>query len=837
MSRLFVSLRLARREMRAGLSGFRIFLFSLTLGVAAIAGVGSLGEAFLGGLKEQGRTLLGGDISARRLYLPANGQESAFFARFGKVSSIATMRSMASRSDRRALIELKAVDGFYPLVGALALIPAVNLRQALSCNPHCGAAAEDTLLARLGARVGDTIRVGSADFTLRARIAVEPDRVEGGFSLGPRLLISNEGLSHSGLGAEGSLVTYGYRIVLNGGVTPDDFRDALRVQFPESGFRIADRDNAVPLVSRFVRQATMFLTLIGLTALIVGGVGASQAVGAFIERRRNTIATLKSLGADEAEILLTYLLQIMAVALLGIALGLALGAALPFLVEGIFGNELPAPARFAIYAHPLLLAGCFGALCALGFALPPLSRSQVIGPAGLFRDLVSPSKARARLPLRLYAGMALAAVACLAIAFSPYRLFTVYFLAGAVFVLLVLRFLGEGLRHALGALPRGSHVTRLALGNLTRPAAPARDAVVALGLGLTLLATVTLVQSSVRHEIEDQFPERAPSFFFIDIQEADYPAFAALVKNYSTAEAFEATPMLRGRITKLGGVPVAEARVDEQVRWALNGDRGVTYAAVKPKDVRVLNGPAWWPENYQGETLVSLDARLADGFHLKLGDMITVNVLGRDIGARIYNLRDVDYRTGGINFTFILSPGIIDKAPHTFLSTVRLAPQEEENLFNAVSRTFPNITIVRVREAMSEVGALVETLANAIAAASVIAILAGVLVLAGAIAAGHRARIYDAVVLKVLGATRGRLALIYAIEYGILGVLAGAAALAAGLAAAWCVTRFVLEISLTVSLSTLAVTIGGGVIASLVLGLAGGYAALAQKPARRLRNP
>jgi len=829
--------RFARRELRGGISGFRIFLLSLTLGVASIAGVGSLGQAFLTGLKEQGRVLLGGDISLRRLYRPADDGERAFIEQFGRVSAIATMRSMASQGERRTLIELKAVDAAYPLIGQMSLTPDMTLGAALGCGPQCGVAVEDTLIARLGARVGDTLRIGGADFRIRARIVDEPDRVEGGFSLGPRALVSEDGLRQSGLAVEGSLITHGYRIALKGDIAPDDMREALSEEYPSAGFRITDRDNAVPSVTRFVRQATMFLTLVGLTALIVGGVGAAQAVGAFIARRRTTIATLKSLGTESGDIVLIYLLQIMAVALLGIVTGLALGAALPFAVQRFFGDAIPAPANYAIYATPLVLAAAFGGLSAFGFALPPLARSYNISPAGLFRDLVSPSTTPARLRLRLYAAAALGTVAVLAVALSPYPLFTLYFLGGAAAVLVVLRLLSNMMRRLLVRLPQRSQITRLAFTNLTRPGAPAGDAVVALGLGLTLLATVTLIAGSVRNEVQDQFPERAPSFFFVDIQQADYPEFETLVKTYPTAEDFQATPMLRGRIARLNGVPVSQAQVDESVRWALNGDRGVTYAREKPKDVRVTEGPDWWSADYSGETLVSLDGRLAEGFGLTLGDTIAVNVLGRELEARIFNVRDVDYRTGGINFTFILSPGIVDQAPHSFLSTVRLGPAEEERLFQEVSRRFPNITIVRVKEALSEVGGMLEALANAIGAASLVTILSGILVLAGAIAAGHRARLYDAVILKVLGATRARLALVYAIEYGLLGALSGVAAFIAGLAASWGVTYFVLEIGLHVSLAPLLLTICGGALLSLTLGLAGGFAALREKPAARLRNP
>ena len=841
MSALFLAIRFARRELRSGLSGFRIFLAALTLGVAAIAGVGSLGQAFLTGLSEQGRTLLGGDIRMARQYVPADENEQAFMAGYGRVTALASMRSMATdvvNPERRALIEIKAVDPLYPLIGQVVLDPLMPLPAALDCGTTCGAAVEDALLVRLGLKTGDMIRVGNTDFEVRARIVSEPDRVVGGFTLGPRVMLSREGLSRSGLIVEGSLINYNYKISFAGETTPEQFRAAEEAAFPDGRWDVDDHTNAIPRVTRFVEQATMFLSLIALTTLIVGGVGAGQAVEAFLERRRETIATLKAMGAEGGQIFLIYLTQIMAVACVGLVLGLVIGAALPFAVEYFFGASIPAPANYTVYPGPLALAAVFGLLAALGFAIPPLARAREIAPAGLFRDLVAPSHMRARLAYRV-AGVAIfVAIAALSIALSPYPEFNLGFLAGMAAVLVFLRVAGGLIRRLIARLPRQrSQVARLALANLVRPGAPSTSIMVALGLGLTLLSTVALLDASVRAEVEDQLPERAPSFFFVDIQKDQVEPFKKEIEQFKSASDFSATPMLRGRIVRLNGVPAEEAKIAADSKWAVDGDRGVTYASVPPKDTRVVEGPEWWPADYRGAPLLSFDAELAEGMGLKIGDTLTLNILGRDIEATIFNLRDVDFRTGGINFLNIMSPGIIDQAPHSFLATVRADAADEEPMFAAISRAFPNITVVRVKETLAQVGEMLAALARGVSVASLVTILAGVLVLAGAIAAGHRARLYDAVVLKVLGATRARLGAVYVIEYGLLGTLAGLAALGAGTVAAWSVAYFVLDIPFVFAARAVALTIVGGAVGTLVLGLAGGFAALSAKPARRLRNP
>jgi putative ABC transport system permease protein len=841
VSALGLAISYARGELRSGLAGFRIFLAALTLGVAAIAGVGSLGQAFLTGLSEQGRTLLGGDVRMARQYVPADEKERAFMAGFGRVTELTSMRSMATdvkNPERRTLIEIKAVDPLYPLVGQMVLDPVMPLGAALDCNPQCGAVVEDALLIRLGLKTGDSIRVGDTDFEVRARIVREPDRVVGGFTLGPRVMLSREGLTRSGLIVEGSLISYTYKISFAGETKPEEFRAAEEEEFPEARWEVNDHTNAIPRVTRFVNQATMFLSLIALTALIVGAVGAGQSVEAFLERRRETIATLKAIGAEGGQIFLIYLTQIMAVACIGLVLGLLMGAALPFVVEYFFGASIPAPANYAVYPGPLALAAVFGLLAALGFAIPPLARAREIAPAGLFRDLVAPSHLRARLVYRLAGLIIFIAIAALSILLSPYPEFNLGFLAGMGAVLVFLRVAGMLIRKLIAGLPRQkSQVARLALANLIRPGAPSTSIMVALGLGLTLLATVALLDASVHAEVEDQLPERAPSFFFADVQKDQVESFKAEIERFKSASDFTATPMLRGRIVKLNGVPAEEARIDPDSQWAINGDRGVTYARVPPENTRVVEGPSWWAEDYDGPPLLSFDEELAEGMGLRIGDTLTLNILGRDIEAKIFNLRDVDFRTGGVNFINIMSPGVIDQAPHTFLATVRADAAEEEAMFASISRAFPNVTVVRVKETLAQVGEMLAALARGVSVASLVTILAGVLVLAGAIAAGHRARLYDAVVLKVLGATRARLGAVYAIEYGLLGTLAGIAALGAGTIAAWAVATFVLEIPFVFAAKAVAFTIIGGGLGTLVLGLAGGFAALSAKPASRLRNP
>ncbi|HEX4157111.1 MAG TPA: FtsX-like permease family protein [Rhizomicrobium sp.] len=835
--------RLARRELRSGLSGFRIFFASLVLGVAAIAAVGSLAQALLSGLADNGRAILGGDVAIESVHWPLTPEQRAFAQSQGTISQTISMRAMSyalanGRSGARQLIQLKAVDAHYPLYGNVGLSPPISLNAALACGQDsiCSAAVEQTLLDRIHLARGGSMRIGNQDFRVSAVLTDEPDRLSGGFSLGPHVIISTGALARTGLVAIGSLIEYDTRVRLPPGASIATFRQEAKARFPDAGWQIRDRDHAAPGTDQFIKQISVFLTLAGLTALAVGGVGAGQAVRAFLDRKREEIATLKALGADGRLVFLIFFLQVMTIAVLAAVAGIVAGAAIPFLVALFYGAEIPVPAHFGFFIAPLLLAFVFGILSAAAFAIPPLARAREIPAAGLFRDLVQPARGRGRLPYLAAAAGAGVAIIALALVFSPSLSFSLWFLACAGGGLIALALVSAAIGFALRRLPPASQpALRLALANMTRPGSATAAVVTALGLGLSLLATVTILDNTISHGVNESLPGTAPSFYFVDIQPSDAPAFDKTIAHFASARDYRRTPMIRGRIVALNGVPATRAKVARDSRWALNGDRGITYAAQEPKDTQLTAGH-WWPAHYRGPTLVSFDAELARGMGLKVGDTLTVNVLGREIEGRIANLRDVDFSTGRQNYVLILSPGLIDKAPHSFLATVHVAPRDEDALYRAVTDHFPSVSTVRVRDVIAQLDLVLEKLAFSVRAASLVTILAGLLVLASAIAAGLRARLYDSTVMKVIGATRAQIARIYALEYALIGALTGILALGAGAAAASLVTRRVFEVPPVIDWSSVLLAVAGGAILTVVLGLAITWSALAARPAQQLRN-
>ena len=842
-----VSFRLAWRDLRGGLGGYWIFLLCIALGVAAITGVGSVAGGLRDGLAREGRTILGGDASFSSVSQPLGEAQQRYLAGRGRVSGVITTRAMARAGDgSSALIDIKAVDESYPTAGAVVLDPPQPLATALAFEDGLfGIVADETIASRLDLKPGDRVRIGTADFALRAILRSEPDKLAGGLSFAPRVLMTEAALQSSGLIQPGSLARWTTRIDLGGaGVVSDDalarFVADAKAAFPEAGWEVKTRNSVSPEFDRNLVRFTQFLTLVGLTALVVGGVGVANAVQAAMERKRASLAVLKALGAPGSAVFAMGLAQVLLVTALGVIVGLVIGAALPFAAVASFGPVIPFPLVPSIYPGALGLGAVYGVLTALVFSLGALGRAHEVPVSALFRDQVEPDPSKLRLRYRVALGLAVAALIGAAVGLSSDHRLAAYYVLATLAAFLLLRLVAYGFAVLARALPHPRSVAlRLALANIHRPGALTSAVVLSLGLGLTLLVTLTLIDDNIHRQVNEAKPGATPSFFFVDIPNRQAEAFDGFVKSHAPDALIEQVPMMRGRITALNGLAVDRVKAKEGAAWVLEGDRGITYADAVPSGSKLVAGD-WWPAGYQGAPLVSFDRDMADGLGLKVGDTVTVNVLGRSLTAKIANLRKIDWQSLGINFVMVFSPNSFAGAPHMVLATAAFpgpdVPAREAALAKDVATNFPTITTVRVKDVLDAVNALIDKLALATRGASAVTIAASVLVLAGALAAGRRARIYDAVVLKVLGATRRRLLLAFLLEYGMLGLGTALFGVAAGSAAAYAVVEHVMHFdfafswapALEAAAASLAVTIG--------LGLAGTWRILGQKPAPYLRN-
>jgi putative ABC transport system permease protein len=836
--------RLARRELRGGIRsrfrGFRIFLACLALGTAAIAAVGSLSSAIETGLGTEARALLGGDVELRIHHRPATDEQRQWLAERGQLSEVIEVRAMARDSDggKQRLVELKAVDDLYPLVARLEIRGGRTLAEALAPVAGTdGAVVAESLLEKLGLSVGDRLAMGEAEFHIVGVIAREPDRVTRGVQLGPRVIINRAGLDRTALLQPGSLSRYLYRIVLPAGVETAPFIEALGEAFPDAAWRVRDPGRAAPGLKRFVDRLTLFLTLVGLSALLIGGVGVGNAVHAFLTQRRPTIATLKCLGAPAGLVLRVYLMQVMGLAAIGVAGGLVVGAAAPLIAAPLLSDLLPVSLAVGVYPGPLLLAVAFGVVTTLVFSLGPLMLARDVPAAALFRQTVAGARRKVRWPDVGGLTALTLLLMLLTILSARDKPLAIWFVAGASVAFVAFRLAAAAVIWLARAAPRSKWPRlRLAVANLHRPGTPTPSVVLSLGLGITVLVAIMMIERNLSNRIEEAVTEEAPSFFFIDIQPDQVGPFEALAAGFPEAGPVHRVPMLRARITAIAGVSTADITPPPHFAWVTRGDRGVTWSATPPRRGSEVVEGEWWSADYGGPPLISFDKAAAEAFGIGIGDTMTFNILGREITAEIGNLREIDWATLGMNFMVIFSPGALDGAPQVNIATLRIPQDRELALETAVTKAFPNVSAIRVREILADVNRIMVSIDTAMKAIAAIAITAGILVLSGAIAAGRRQRIYDAVILKTLGATRADVLGAYLIEFALLGLATAGIAAAAGSLAAWAVTTHLMHLDWSFTPAAMVWTTAICVLATMGFGVMGAWRALGQKAAPLLRN-
>ncbi len=829
--------RLARRELRGGLRGFRIFLACIILGVAAIALVGTIRESISTGLEAEGATLLGGDAEMEFTYRFANEAEKAWMRdNAERTSEIVDFRSMATiPGGERSLSQIKAVDSAYPLAGQVVLDPGMPLATALAGQDGLPGAVMQPLLAdRLELEPGDNFRLGTQDFRLMARLINEPDGIASGFALGPRTIVATPSLENSGLLEPGTLFSTKYRLLLPDGANLSTMQGEAEKLFESSGMRWLDARNGVPNVSRFVTRLSAFLVLVGLSGLAVGGVGISAALRAFLAGKTQTIATLRTLGADQNTVFLTYFLQVAALAIVGLIAGLILGVGLPMMLAPLIKAALPVPAIFGAYPAPIAEAALYSALTILIFTLWPLARTQEVRAATLFRDGLPPNGRLPR-PIFLIATAALiATLLATAIWLSGNAQLTLWMLGGVAAALVLLALSAGAIRWlAHRARPRIRRRPTLAwaLGAIGGPGATTIPVVLSLGLGLSVLAAIGQIDSNLRGAISRDLPGRAPSFFFVDLQKDQMPGFLERLTSDPAVSKIDRAPMLRGILSKINGRPAREVAGGH---WVVEGDRGISYAGPLPERTTITEGE-WWGEDYDGPPQISFAAEEASELGLKLGDEITVNILGRDIIATLSSLREVDFSTAGMGFVMVMNRTALEGAPHTFIATTYAEPGAEAAIMTDITTTYPNVTAIRVRDAVDRVAELLAGLARASTWGAAATLLTGFFVLIGAAAADQQARRHEAAVLKTLGATRAQILSSLALRALLLGVAAGGVALGAGLLGGWAVSHYIMETRFSISWPSALAIITGGIGVSLLAGLGFAMGPLSARPSRILR--
>lgn len=843
-ARLPLFIRLARRELRGGVRGLWTFLGCLAIGVAAIAAVGSVTVAFRSAVTAEAASLTGGNIEVGLSNRPLSGAELAALTREGQVSRVLEMRAMAFTEGpgpaRRSLTSLKAVDAAYPLLGSVALDPAMSLSEALGARGGVyGAVAHPDLLARLGAKVGDMIGVGDAVFQLRAVLASEPDRSFRLLAFGPRLMVSQEGMERTGLDRPGSMVRHEYRLALPGGASPEQASERIKAAMDDPGVRVRTAAEAAPSIRDGFTRLGGLMALVGLSALLLGGLGVYEAVAGYLEGKTRSIATYKALGASRMLVFWIFLPQILVLALAGIAMGVAAGGLAGYLAAPVLAKVLPVAPKAGFYPEALGLAALFGLLTAVAFALPPLSSRTRVSPLTLFRGYAAPGRARPGLRSLGVSALLGAAMAWLVLASAPDGRLGWGFLGSAAACAVAFWIIGRLLGAAARMLPafRDPRVS-LAVRGLHRPGSPTGPVVACLGLGLTVLAAVTLSDSNFQHVMREELPGKAPSFFFLDVQPYQLDEFKDILGGIEGVTRVETAPSLRGRIVKVKGVPVENLSVPEEVAWAVRGDRSLSYSRAMPAGA-VLSAGRWWPGDYSGPPLVSLDAEVAKGLGLAVGDHLTVSVLGREVDLTVASLRRINWLSLSLNHALVLSPGVIDNDPMTYLATAYLdqaRPQAAGEVYDRVGSRFGNVSIQRVDEALEDVGRLAAQIALAVRASAVVTLAAGLLVLAQSLRAAMARRVYETVIYKVCGASRRDVMAMMLVEHGLAGLAAGVAALALGAGLSWFfVTRY-MNVGWSFFPGPVLLVLGSAIALTMAMSLTGMWRTLSSKAWPYLRN-
>ena len=827
------ALDVARRDLHRSLRGLRLLFLCIFLGVAALATIGSLSAAISSEIAARGAVLLGGDVQASMTQRRATAEELQVLGDAGRLSETIRMRAMARRpglDSTAVLIELKGVDGAYPLYGQLEVDGS-----AARVPPADGIFIAPELADRLGAARGDALLIGEAEFEVAGIISLEPDRVGEGFTLGPVAIISMAGLDRTGLVQPGSLYTTKYRLRLPSGSSPRAIVESLKSRFPDAGWDFRDRDRAAPGASRFFDRMGQFLTLIGLAALVIAGIGVDNGVASYLRQKRGGIATMKMLGGTSADIGRVYFLQIGMVCLLATGAGLIVGALLPAAAIAAAGDLLPVQPGLRLHPAPLAVSAAYAMLMALLFILPPLARARRQPVASLFRKDLSDQGPLDRRMVLLVAAAG-AAIVALALGTSDEPLFAAGVIGSTAAVFLILALIGWGVRQAARALPAPRRpLLRLALSGLHRPGAQTIALVIALGLALTLFVTLAAVQTSLAAEIDQTVPERAPNQFVLDIPSEQQAQFTAVVRAQSPGAEINIVPALRGTITAFGGQRVADLEELPSGAWFLRGERGLTYSPHVPEGSEVVAG-SWWPADYAGPPLVSIDREVARVLGIGIGDTIAVNLLGREIEARIASLREIQWDTMGFNYIMVFPPSTLEAAPHSLAATIRMDRDSEPAVSSALLAAFPSVSIIDVGDIIAQVTTILDQMAAAILFAAGIAILAGIAVLIGAIAASRQARSYDSVILKTLGATRGQILTAQTLEYGLLALVVASVSLALGLAGGWYVIVRIFDVAWRPDWAAILATLLGGAGLTLAIALVGSLPLLAVRPAQALRD-
>ncbi len=834
--------RVALRDLRHGYRGFWIFFSCLALGVAAITLVTILSSGLISGIQRDGQLILGGDLAVQQQFRELTDEPLAALNEYAvEMAQFVELTTLLRTTDTQnsILVSLKAVNDTYPLYGTVKIQDGSTLADAIAWDGAAWGALVDPFIVTSGrAQVGDQVGFGTNSFRVTGIIDDEPDRMAsaGRFAFWPRVIVHRDALDNSGLLGFGSRSSFEYRAKLVAENDPGEVVAELQSQFP--GLNVRDFHNASPNLSEIVDRIGVLLSLAGLTTLLIGGVGVSNAVRAYLETRLTTIAILKCIGGSHGFVLRTFLFQMLLLSAVGVLIGLLIGIVIALFTSVAVERLLSVPLDVTLRPALMVIIVTYGMLTAMLFTLWPLTRALNTSPAILFRNFIAAQRPRMGWQVVVATAVIALLLASIVIYNAQQKSFAIWFVIGVTVAFLVFRLISIAMmKLAKLAGGRFSSVIRLALANLHRPGAATADTVLAIGLGLSVLIATAMVSTNLNRQISDLIPERAPAFFFIGVQSTQMAQFRSLLAQSGGVTQLNTRPFIPGRITRIKGLDPYDALVDEAGEWLIDdgGERIFSYTAEPLDNVSMVAGE-WWPADYQGAPLLSIHKDVADSFALTIGDEITLNILGREIIGRVHNVRDLEWRSMQLNFAIMLSPAPLQSVPHSNVATAHVDADAEFAVQDLIAGQMPNVTVIRVKEALSRVSALVSRGRTAAQSISVVTIIAGILVLAGIVISENRRRAYESVLLKTIGASRRFILTTFSLEYFIQGVVAALAAILVGSLISWAVIKRLMGWDWYFMPWSAINTIIFGLTIALSLGMLGIWRALRHRPLYYLRN-
>ncbi len=816
-----------------------MIILCVALGTASLAAIGLMSSAILEGVRGAARLSIGGDVSLRLFHAPPTPAHVAAFAAAGRASLTAELRPLAHHRGSSALVELKAVDEAYPLYGALEIEPPIDPAHALARRDGIwGAIAAEPLLGALQASVGDIITIGGHLFQIRATLKTEPDGSLRAFALGPRLIVALPAIAGSEIVATGTQTYWYARLRLYSQIQAASWIATFDKTFPDAGFRIVNADDGVPGVERSLAMVTSALNFVAMGIMLVGCMGIGGSISAYLGRKREIIATLKSVGARSGLIFRLFLAQLVIAAMAGIVIGLAIGSLAFLVLSPLLADALPIETR--LQARPLLVAGAFALLATLLFALWPLAKAEVMSPQALRRqDLTltrrQPENRRPKVRRMAAIGLIGLLLLLLIVASAPLPVIAAVFTAGALVITLLFSALGRIV--ALAARQTGRMWTargplvRLALANMHRPGTPTAPLVMAMGLSLTLIVWVAALRENMVRHLDTTLADAAPDLVLLNLAPEEGGRFDSEMSASTDIQRWKRVPFLHARITRIGGQHVSERGVPAEMAFIIRGDRGLSWRESPPEGGIVAG--AWWPAGYDGPPLLSLDQRVARRLGVGIGDSLTLTILGSPLEARIANLRVVDWSGLDIDFPILLSPPR-ETPQHREIAALWIEAGKLRQVQTRLARLFPDAPSLQVGEIVALLATFSAGAGAVLMAASAATGIAALLVLGGSVSASQRQRLREAVLLKVLGATRGQVLTASAIEFLLAGLVTAAMALLLGNLVAWAAMRELLDFRLVLGAAMPWIALALALVAGI--GWLAAWLALAQPAAPVLRQ-